>query len=146
MTSQFLLVNRPADGSPYPEGLTSFWGSPMLVRSFTAKSAAMSAISAIIVFTAFPSVASAQSAGTRQLMERCVDNVLARMARAKVSEAQVGPAVVSHCDGPLRAVLASAIENGQAFICTVESCIGMARQRAAEKARMAYRERLGGGL
>jgi hypothetical protein len=79
-------------------------------------------------------------------MQRCVDNVLARMARAKVPEAQVGPAVVSHCDGPLHAVLASAIENGQVFICTVESCIGMARQRAAEKARMAYRERLGTGL
>ena len=79
-------------------------------------------------------------------MERCVDNVLARMARTKVPEAQVGPAVVSQCDSHLRAVLASAIENGQAFICTVESCIGMARQRAAEKARMAYRERLGGGL
>ena len=47
---------------------------------------------------------------------------------------------------PLRAVLASAIENGQAFICTVESCIGMARQRAAENARTAYRERLGTGL
>jgi hypothetical protein len=43
-------------------------------------------------------------------------------------------------------VLASAIETGSAFICTVESCIGMARQRAAEKARMAYRERLAGGL
>jgi hypothetical protein len=42
-------------------------------------------------------------------------------------------------------VLASAIENGQAFICTVERCIGMARQRAAERARLAYRERLAGG-
>ena len=117
----------------------------MPVRSFTAKLAAASAVSAII-FTAFPSVAAAQSAGARQLMERCVDNVLAGMARAKVPEAQVGPAVVSHCDGPLRAVLASAIENGQAFICTVESCIGLARQRAAEKARVAYRERLGARL
>jgi hypothetical protein len=117
----------------------------MPVRRFTTELAAASAIG-VIIFAVFPSVASAQSAGTRQSMERCVDNVLARMARAKVPEAQVGPAVVSHCDSPLRAVLASAIENGQAFICTVESCIGMARQRAAEKARMAYRERLGGGL
>jgi hypothetical protein len=94
----------------------------------------------------FSAAASAQTAGTRHSMERCVDSVLARMARAKMPEAQVGPAVVSHCDGPLRAVLASAIETGSAFICTVESCIGMARQRAAEKARMAYRERLAGGL
>ena len=118
----------------------------MPLRSKTAKLAAASAISALFFFAAFPSAALAQSTGTRQLMDRCVDNVLARMARAKVPEAQVGPAVVSHCDGPLRAVLASAIESGQAFICTVESCIGMARQRAAEKARTAYRERLGGGL
>ena len=79
-------------------------------------------------------------------MERCVHNVLARMARAKMPEDQVGPAVISNCDGQLRAVLASAIQNGEAFICTVDRCIGMARQRAAERARLAYRERLGRGL
>ena len=72
----------------------------MPLRSKTAKLAAASAIIALFFFAAFPSAALAQSTGTRQLMERCVDNVLARMARAKVPEAQVGPAVVSHCDGP----------------------------------------------
>jgi len=62
-------------------------------------------------------------------MERCVDSVLARMVRAKAPEVQVGRAVVSQCDAPLRAALASAIQSGEAFICTVESCMGMARQR-----------------
>ena len=79
-------------------------------------------------------------------MERCVDGVLARMARAKAPEAQVGQAVVAQCDAPLRAALASAIETGEAFICTVDSCIGIARQRAAEEAKSAYRERLTRGL
>jgi hypothetical protein len=78
-------------------------------------------------------------------MERCVDTVLARMARAKAPEAQVGQAVISQCDAPLRAALASAIDTGEAFVCSVESCIGMARQRAAEEARSVYRERLGRG-
>jgi len=87
-------------------------------------------------------VAFAQTSNTRHSMERCVDSVLSRMARAKAPEIQVGQAVVSKCDAPLRAVLASAIETGEAFICSVESCIGMARARAAEEARSAYRERL----
>ena len=85
---------------------------------------------------------SAQSAKARLSMERCVDTVLWRMARAKASDVQVGQTVVSHCDGPLRAALASAIETGDAAICSVESCIGMARDRAAEEARLAYRDRL----
>jgi len=91
----------------------------------------------------FTATASAQTAGTRLSMERCVDNVLSRMVRAKAPESQVGQAVVSQCDGPLRAALASAIETGEAFVCSVESCIGVARERASEEARSAYRERLG---
>jgi hypothetical protein len=90
----------------------------------------------------FAPPASAQTAGTRVSMERCVDSVLSRMARAKAPEIQVGQAVVSQCDAPLRAALASAIQTGEAFICTVESCIGVARERASEEARAAYRERL----
>jgi hypothetical protein len=92
------------------------------------------------------SAASAQTAEARGQMERCVDRVLARMARAKTPEAQVGRAVVSECDAPLKAALASAIKTGEAAICTVESCIGMARDRAAQEARLAYRERLGGSV
>jgi len=74
-------------------------------------------------------------------MERCVDRVLTRLARARASETRVGSAVISSCDRPLRASLAAAIRSGEAAMCTVESCIGLARQRAAEEATAAYRRR-----
>ena len=76
-------------------------------------------------------------------MERCVQRVFTRLARASAPEAQVGRAVISSCDGPLRASLAAAIRSGEAAMCTVESCIQMARQRAAEEATAAYRQRMG---
>jgi hypothetical protein len=79
-------------------------------------------------------------------MEHCVKTTLSRLARSRAPEAQAGQAVVSQCDGPLRATLAEAISNGEAFICTVESCIGMARSRAAEEARDAYRRHLSRNL
>jgi hypothetical protein len=75
----------------------------------------------------------------RASMERCVKATLSKLAQSRAPEAQAGPAVVARCDGPLRAALVEAINNGEAFICTVESCIGMARERAAEEARAAYR-------
>jgi hypothetical protein len=100
------------------------------------------AAAAVLGALLLTATASAQTAGARNSMERCVDNVLSRMARAKAPESQVGQAVVSQCDGPLRAALASAIQTGEAFICSVESCIGVARERASEEARSAYRERL----
>jgi hypothetical protein len=84
----------------------------------------------------------AQTAGARQSMERCVERVLSQMARKKTPETQVGEAVVSQCDAPLRAALQSAIQTGEAAICSVESCIGIARQRASEEARSAYRARV----
>ena len=90
----------------------------------------------------FSSTTFAQSPGTRTSMERCVDGVLSKMARAKAPEAQVGKAVVSQCDKPLRAALASAIQTGEAPMCSVESCIAMARERAAEEATSAYRQRV----
>jgi hypothetical protein len=77
----------------------------------------------------------------RSSMERCVDRVLTRLARARAPERRVGPAVVSSCDRPLRASLSAAIRSGEAAMCTVESCIAVARQRAAEEATMAYRRR-----
>ena len=83
----------------------------------------------------------AQSAGGRSSMERCVDRVLTRLARARAPERQVGPAVVASCDRPLRASLAAAIRSGEAAMCTVESCLATARQRAAQEATMAYRQR-----
>jgi len=66
------------------------------------------------------------------------------MARHQAPQAQVGQVVVLQCDARLRAALASAIETGDAFICTAQSCMGMARQRAAEQAKSAYRKRLAG--
>jgi hypothetical protein len=90
-------------------------------------------------------IASASSAlagdatGGKASMERCVKATLSKLAQSRAPEAQVGPVVLSRCDGPLRAALAEAINNGEAFICTVQSCIGMARERAAEEARTAYR-------
>jgi len=98
--------------------------------------AAVLAVSAATAFTA------AQAAGGRQLMEQCVNRVLSRLARARAPESQVGPTVLSECDGPLRMTLAEAIRSGEAAICTVESCIGMARSRAAEEATEAYRQRV----
>jgi hypothetical protein len=74
-------------------------------------------------------------------MESCVERVLTRLARARAPETRVGPAVVSSCDRPLRASLAAAIRSGEAAMCTVESCIGVARQRAADEAVASYRRR-----
>src|SRR4051812_49896769 len=51
---------------------------------------------------------------SRQSMEKCVGRVLATMARAKAPEVQVGSAVTTQCDSPLRATLAEAIKKGEA--------------------------------
>ena len=85
----------------------------------------------------------AQAKGGRQLMERCVDQVLSQLARARAAETQVGPAVVSECDGALQAVLSDAIETGEApAFCKVGFCITLARSRAAQEATEEYRRRL----
>ena len=104
------------------------------------------ATAATLATLLFTTAGAAQTAVTRDSMERCVDKILSRMARAKALEAQVGQAVVAQCEAPLRAALASAIQTGEAAMCSVESCIGMARQRAAEEAQSAYRERLARGI
>jgi hypothetical protein len=74
-------------------------------------------------------------------MERCVSSVLSRLARVGAPATEVGPAVVSWCDGPLRATLAEAIRSGEAGACTIESCMDLARSRAAEEATQIYRLR-----
>src|SRR3954447_4150535 len=84
----------------------------------------------------------AHAAPGRHSMEQCVDRVLSRLARAGADEAQVGPTVLSQCDGPLRAALADAIQSGEAPLCTVESCMGMARSRASDEATAENRQRL----
>ena len=103
-----------------------------------AKALTASIIAAFAVAAADAAVA--QSRGRRsQTMEQCVGAVLGRLARAGAPESQVGPAVVSQCDGPLRARLAAEVAAGRAGGCTVETCLDMARSRAAEEATQAYR-------
>jgi hypothetical protein len=102
-------------------------------------------LSAALAVTAFSAAlpSAAQAKGGRQLMERCVDQVLSRLTQARAAETQVGPAVVSECDGALQAVLADAIESGEApAFCKVGFCITLARSRAAQEATEAYRRRI----
>ena len=82
----------------------------------------------------------AQAASGRQSMQQCVGRVLSNLARRRAPESQVGSAVLSRCDRPLRASLAEAIRTGQAPNCTVETCIDQARARAAAEAIAAYRQ------
>ena len=88
------------------------------------------------------STASAQTADARLTMERCVDRVLLRMAVARASEAQVGRAVILECNPALREAVASAIATGEAFVCSIESCMWIAQERAVNEAISAYRQRL----
>ena len=103
--------------------------------------ATLSVAAATVLSAALPSAA--QAKGGRQLMEQCVDHVLSRLARAKAAEEQVGPAVLSECDGALHAVLADAIESGEApALCKVAFCMTLARSRAAQEATEEYRRRV----
>lgn len=87
--------------------------------------------------------AGAQQGSGRQAMQQCVAGVLARLAKAQAPETQVGPTVISQCDRQLRASLADAIRTGEAAGCTIETCLDMARARAAQESTMAYRQRGG---
>src|SRR5215213_8052130 len=82
----------------------------------------------------------AQAAGGRQAMQQCATRVLSGLARRQAPEDQIGSAVLTRCDGPLREALAEAIQSGEAPNCTVESCLDMARSRAAAEAIQAYRQ------
>ena len=96
-------------------------------------------IIAALALAATADAAMAQRRGRQQTMEQCVGGVLGHLAKAGAPESQVGPTVVQQCDGPLRARLAAAVASGEARGCTVESCLNMARTRAAEEATQAYR-------
>ncbi len=86
----------------------------------------------------------AQSGPARASMERCVDRVLDRLAKAKTPDAAVGRAVISECDGPLRATLVEAMKTGEARMCaSVDACMDIARKEAADRAKEAYRQRIG---
>ena len=76
----------------------------------------------------------------RAQMEACTNKVLAGLVRARAAETEAGPAVVSRCNGPLRAAVADAIRSGEAFICSnVDACMPMAQERASNEARDLYR-------
>ena len=109
------------------------------VRTTIATLSAASAIAALSA--ALPTTA--QAKGGRELMEQCVGHVLSRLAQARAAETQVGPAVVSECDRALQAVLADAIESGEAPpFCKLGFCITLARSRAAQEATEEYRRRI----
>src|SRR3954466_8550828 len=96
---------------------------------------------ALIALTTATLLSPAHAAPGRRSMEQCVDRVLPGRARARADEAQVGPTVVSQCDASLRTALAEAIQSGEAPLCTLESCMGMARSRASDEATAEYRQR-----
>ena len=91
----------------------------------------------------FNAAAHAQGGPARASMERCVDRVLGGLAKAKAPESEVRRAVLSGCDGPLRATLTEAMKSGEARMCaSFEACIDIARKQTAEEAKEAYRARL----
>ncbi len=82
--------------------------------------------------------ASSPSAAARQTLERCVSGQLARLARTKAPEAQVGPAVVQQCDPHLQGLLTVMIQSGEAPCPSVNMCLPMARDRMAQEAYSSY--------
>ena len=92
----------------------------------------------------FHPVVQAQGGPARASMERCVERVLSGLAKAKAPESEVRHAVLSGCDGPLRATLAEAIKSGEARMCaSFDACIDLARKQTADEAKEAYRARAG---
>lgn len=90
-----------------------------------------------------PAASQGAAGGARDSMEQCVNRVLTGLLRAKTPAAQAGKAVVQQCDKQLRATLQAAIQSGEAGACTVESCLAIARERAAEEATQAYSQQVG---
>jgi hypothetical protein len=88
--------------------------------------------------------AHAEGGPARASMERCVERVLSGLAKAKAPESEVRNAVLSGCDGPLRATLSAAIKSGEARMCSsFDACIDLARKQTADEAKEAYRARVG---
>ena len=110
----------------------------MQKRFLDARFLAGAAAIALATFASAP----ADAGGGRQSMEQCTGRVLGRLLKARAPETQVGPAVIQQCDAQLRSTLAAAIRSGEAGGCTVESCLTLAQQRAAEEATQAYRAQM----
>ena len=97
-------------------------------------------VTGAVWLTLAPTSEAQANQSSRQTMEQCVGRVLATMAKSKAPEIQVGSAVTTQCDSPLRATLAEAIKKGEAGGCTVEGCLDLARTRASAEAMAAYRK------
>src|SRR5215212_6469325 len=88
--------------------------------------------------------AQAQGGPGRASMERCVERVLSGLAKAKAPEIEVRHAVLSGCDGPLRATLLEAMKSGEARMCaSFDACFDLARKQTSDEAKEAYRARVG---
>ena len=110
-------------------------------RRVTITSIALVAAAGVAALATTPSVT--QAAGGRHAMEQCVDRVLSRLTRTGAADSQVGPAVLSECDQPLRLVLSDAIESGEApGLCRIAFCLDLARSRAAQEATAEFRRRI----
>lgn len=101
------------------------------------------AATALVLGAATLTPVAAQGGAARGSMEQCVNRVLTGLLRAKTPASQAGRAVVQQCDSQLRATLQAAIQSGEAGACTVESCLAIARERAAEEATQAYSQQVG---
>ena len=112
------------------------------IRMWTPRPKALATfgLASLAVVAAAGALVAAQPGRARQSMEQCVDRVLTQLSRSGVPENQVGSLVVTHCDKQLRATLAEAVNSGEAGFCTVESCLGLARGRAAAEATETYRQ------
>jgi hypothetical protein len=109
-------------------------------------SAAMKLVAVYLSFLTVPYTGSSLAAQPREaprrdVMEQCVENLMVRLGRSRAPESQVGQEVIARCDRELRETLAEAIRSGEAPFCSVESCLELARMRAASDAREEYRER-----
>jgi hypothetical protein len=98
-------------------------------------------LTSVLAFCGGAYAAQGTQTGSRDPMERCVENVMVTLGRSGAPESQVGPEVISRCDRQLRETLADAIRSGEAPLCTVDLCLEMARSRAASEATDEYRER-----
>lgn len=77
----------------------------------------------------------------RKAMQQCVSGVLSRLARANAGVEQVGPAVNQRCASQLRTVLAAEITAGRAPCSSVDACLPMAKDQAAQQAIFSYQQR-----
>jgi len=109
---------------------------------FLSKIVIVPAAAVMVLGAAALAPTASQAGGARDSMEQCVNRVLSGLKRANSPASQAGKAVVQQCDRQLRATLQAAIQSGEAGACTVESCLALARERAAEEATQSYSQQV----